>query len=81
MRTPLALSLALISGCGGGSPSSPASRHPISPYIYGTSQGDWAGRSRRLRLGRLGGNRWTAYNWETNASNAGADGWGEPRHR
>jgi hypothetical protein len=98
MRTPLALSLALLSGCGGGSPSSPASpttpappgtpgpatsvrftidssasRHPISPYIYGTSQGDWAGRSRRLRLGRLGGNRWTAYNWETNASNAGAD--------
>ncbi len=26
-------------------------------------------------LGRLGGNRWTAYNWETNASNAGSD-WG-----
>ena len=22
---------------------------------------------------RLGGNRWTAYNWETNASNAGSD--------
>jgi hypothetical protein len=50
-----------------------AARHPISPYIYGTNQPDWAGRSRGLRLGRLGGNRWTAYNWETNASNAGAD--------
>jgi hypothetical protein len=50
-----------------------ASRHPISPYIYGMNQPDWAGRSRGLRLGRLGGNRWTAYNWETNASNAGAD--------
>ncbi len=48
-------------------------RHPISPYIYGANQVDWAGRSRGLRLARLGGNRWTAYNWETNASNAGAD--------
>ncbi len=50
-----------------------ASRHPISPYIYGMNQPDWAGRSRGLRLGRIGGNRLTAYNWETNASNAGAD--------
>ncbi len=50
-----------------------ASRHPISPYIYGMNQPNWAGRSRGLRLARLGGNRWTAYNWETNASNAGAD--------
>jgi hypothetical protein len=52
---------------------SAAARHPISPYIYGMNQPDWAGRSRGLRLARLGGNRWTAYNWETNASNAGAD--------
>ena len=52
---------------------SAASRHPISPYIYGMNQPNWASRSRGLRLGRLGGNRWTAYNWETNASNAGAD--------
>ncbi len=52
---------------------SAASRHPISPYIYGMNQPNWAGRSRGLRLARLGGNRWTAYNWETNASNAGAD--------
>jgi hypothetical protein len=50
-----------------------ASRHPISSYIYGMNQPDWAGRSRGLRLGRIGGNRLTAYNWETNASNAGAD--------
>jgi hypothetical protein len=48
-------------------------RHAISPYIYGANQVGWANRSRGLRLGRLGGNRWTAYNWETNASNAGAD--------
>ena len=52
---------------------SQAGRVPISPYIYGTNINDWAGRSRGQRLGRLGGNRWTAYNWETNASNAGAD--------
>ena len=37
------------------------------------NQPNWASRSRGLRLARLGGNRWTAYNWETNASNAGAD--------
>src|SRR6185295_13600815 len=37
------------------------------------NQADWSGRSRGLRSGRLGGNRWTAYNWETNASNAGSD--------
>ena len=52
---------------------SSAARHPISPYIYGMNQPSWADRSRGLRLARLGGNRWTAYNWETNASNAGAD--------
>jgi Glycoside hydrolase family 44 len=49
------------------------SRQPISPYIYGSNHADFGGRQRSLRLGRLGGNRWTAYNWETNASNAGAD--------
>jgi hypothetical protein len=48
-------------------------RTPISPYIYGDNQPDWQGASRYLTLTRLGGNRWTAYNWETNASNAGND--------
>jgi len=52
---------------------SQSGRNPISPFIYGTNVDDWAGRSRGLRLGRLGGNRWTAYNWENNASNAGSD--------
>jgi len=52
---------------------SASSRHPISPYVYGMNQPDWTGRSRGLKLARLGGNRWTAYNWETNASNAGTD--------
>ncbi|MFI5184558.1 MAG: glycoside hydrolase family 44 protein, partial [Vicinamibacteria bacterium] len=50
-----------------------ANVHPISPYVYGMNQGDWEGRSRHLTLGRLGGNRFTAYNWENNASNAGTD--------
>jgi hypothetical protein len=47
--------------------------HPISPYIYGANMVEWDGWSRHLTLSRLGGNRWTAYNWETNASNAGVD--------
>lgn len=48
---------------------------PISPYIYGTNDDRpqaWTA-SNRHTFGRLGGNRWTAYNWETNASNAGKD--------
>lgn len=48
-------------------------RTPISPYIYGTNQPEWEGAAHGLTLTRLGGNRWTAYNWETNASNAGND--------
>src|ERR1019366_2793796 len=46
-------------------------RLPISPYIYGTNvdlPGVAAPGSRRM-----GGNRLTGYNWETNASNAGTD--------
>jgi len=41
--------------------------HEISPYIYGNNFGTMR------PCNRIGGNRWTAYNWETNASNAGAD--------
>lgn len=48
----------------------PNIRQPISPYIYGTNQQFGASH---YTFGRLGGNRWTAYNWENNASNAGAD--------
>ncbi|MCY0987930.1 endoglucanase A [Nannocystis sp. ILAH1] len=49
-------------------------RHPISPWIYGTNQyDDLATTNRGLGLVRQGGNRMTAYNWENNASNAGAD--------
>jgi hypothetical protein len=50
--------------------------HPraISPWIYGINfYESVAGRPRNLTLNRAGGNRWTAYNWENNASNAGSD--------
>ncbi len=45
----------------------------ISPFIYGTNQPDWTGKSRYLPFARSGGNRFTAFNWENNASNAGSD--------
>ncbi|HEY2882338.1 MAG TPA: glycoside hydrolase family 44 protein [Pirellulales bacterium] len=43
---------------------------PISPYIYGTNDNSAITGATSMRLG---GNRWTAYNWENNASNAGSD--------
>ncbi len=48
-------------------------RKTISPYIYGSNIQEVGGN-----IFRLGGNRWTAYNWTNNASNAGSD-WG-PHH-
>lgn len=57
----------------------PASTHAISPYIYGVNSASSlytvAGSTlpADLTFDRLGGNRLTAYNWETNASNAGSD--------
>ncbi|HLP08306.1 MAG TPA: glycoside hydrolase family 44 protein [Opitutaceae bacterium] len=52
----------------------PVNTHAISPWIYGGNfYQDYAGVLRNLTVNRLGGNRWTAYNWENNASNAGAD--------
>src|SRR6266436_6720422 len=52
----------------------PTKTKQISPYIYGINfySGN-AGASPLLTFDRAGGNRWTAYNWETNASNAGSD--------
>jgi hypothetical protein len=55
--------------------------HAISPYIYCQSEqraADTAtltdlAKTNGLRLVRVGGNRFSAYNWENNASNAGAD--------
>jgi hypothetical protein len=46
---------------------------PISPYIYGHNHADPKTAGWTPALLRSGGNRMTAYNWETNASNAGSD--------
>src|SRR5580658_7719749 len=57
-------------------------RKPISPYIYGVNYPDsqitdwlrdWSSFHDGFTLAREGGNRFTAYNWKTNASNAGKD--------
>jgi hypothetical protein len=47
----------------------------ISPWIYGYNAATAGGAPPGATWLRLGGNRWTAYDWETNASNAGSD-WG-----
>ena len=47
--------------------------HAISRFVYGMNGWDPAVRPANLTLSRSGGNRMTAYNWETNDSNAGAD--------
>jgi hypothetical protein len=46
---------------------------PISQYIYGINFSNNSTLEVPVTLDRLGGNRWTGYNWETNASNAGRD--------
>jgi len=52
----------------------PAVTHAISPYVYGINfYSGVTGAPPHLTLDRDGGNRWTAYNWITNASNAGSD--------
>jgi hypothetical protein len=52
----------------------PTQTKPISPWIYGLNfYTGVAGAPPHLTLDRAGGNRWTAYNWETNGSNAGSD--------
>lgn len=73
---------------GTGDPGSPLTftvdpskdNHAISPYIYclnawGMSGSDMTrlAQTNGLRLIREGGNRFSAYNWENNASNAGLD--------
>lgn len=58
----------------------PAARHSISPYIYGVNSANSfyptataSALPGNIPFDRSGGNRLTAYNWETNASNAGSD--------
>ena len=48
-------------------------RKEISPLIYGVNQYTTKLKDVRTSAVRQGGNRMTAYNWETNASNAGSD--------
>lgn len=54
--------------------------HPIAPLIYGMNVGtmrpaevEGLVREVGITVARAGGNRFSAYNWETNASNAGSD--------
>jgi hypothetical protein len=52
----------------------PTKTKAISPYIYGInfySSSD--GPSQAFTFDRAGGNRWSAYNWINNGSNAGSD--------
>jgi hypothetical protein len=53
----------------------PAETKTISPYIYGIDAISNASIPNvpDVTIYRMGGNRWTTYNWETNASNAGSD--------
>jgi hypothetical protein len=52
----------------------PSSTKAISPYIYGINfYSGITGSPSQLTFDRAGGNRWTAYNWINNASNAGSD--------
>ncbi len=55
----------------------PATTRGISPYIYGINI-DALGSpteapASSFTINRIGGNRWTAYNWQNNYSNAGSD--------
>lgn len=52
----------------------PTKTQPISPWIYGTNfySGNTSPQP-NLTFDRDGGNRWTAYNWINNGSNAGSD--------
>jgi fibronectin type 3 domain-containing protein len=52
----------------------PTKTKAISPFIYGTNfYGGNTNAPALLTMDRAGGNRWTAYNWITNGSNAGND--------
>ncbi len=47
-------------------------RKAVSPYIYGVNT-ELMNKDVSCTAIRAGGNRFSAYNWETNASNAGSD--------
>lgn len=51
----------------------PNQTKPISPWIYGINSYSGVPNPPHVTFDRAGGNRWTAYNWENNFSNAGSD--------
>jgi fibronectin type 3 domain-containing protein len=51
----------------------PSQTKPISPWIYGINSYSGIPNAPHATFDRAGGNRWTAYNWENNFSNAGSD--------
>lgn len=51
----------------------PGTTHSISPWIYGINSYAGTPNPPHVTMDRAGGNRWTAYNWENNFSNAGND--------
>lgn len=51
----------------------PAQTKTISPWIYGINSYGGVPNPPHVTFDRAGGNRWTAYNWENNFSNAGSD--------
>lgn len=51
----------------------PGSTNAISPWIYGINFYGGVPNVPHATIDRAGGNRWTAYNWENNFSNAGSD--------
>ncbi|HYV65565.1 MAG TPA: glycoside hydrolase family 44 protein, partial [Myxococcales bacterium] len=48
-------------------------RRSISPFVYGYNSGSSSQAPHGTTWLRIGGNRWTAYNWTSNYSNAGSD--------
>jgi Glycoside hydrolase family 44 len=64
---------------GGGNPPDvtvsvdPGQTTAISPWIYGINSYSGIANPPHFTMDRAGGNRWTAYNWENNYSNAGSD--------
>src|SRR5580658_4609531 len=52
-----------------------ASRHPISPYIYGVNEysDTGLGSNMHIPVRRFGGDATTSYNWQIDVSNAASD--------
>jgi uncharacterized protein (TIGR03437 family) len=83
MRPFLAITLGCLAGFAGAAqqaaPSlavdATASRHPISPYVYGINEYADNGLAgiMRIPLRRFGGDATTSYNWQNDVSNAASD--------